>query len=190
MGFSGMRQRMAIASGLLAITPIFSMDEPTVGIDPQGAKEIREFIEKLNTDFGQTVFLTTHYMREAEMLCDRVAIMDRGRILACDSPHTLKEKLREIPIAKIEVSSTHTDFSFMETIPGVVGYSQTRNIQTGITTLKVMARDESVFSDIASMVNKENSKILSINKAEPTLEDVYISLVGKGFEEAEVSTNE
>jgi len=188
---TGYKQRLNLARGLMNDPKILFLDEPTLGLDVLTAKRIRSYIINwAKQETKGTVLLTTHYMAEADEMCDRVAIIDHGKILACDSPQVLKEKLREIPIAKLEVSSIHADLSFIENLKGVVGYSQTRNIQTGTTTLKVMARDESNFSEIVSKLNEEKVKVLSINKAEPTLEDVYISLVGKGFEEEETSTHD
>jgi ABC-2 type transport system ATP-binding protein len=130
-----------------------------------------------------TVLLTTHYMAEADEMCDRVAIIDRGRILACDSPLTLKQKLKENVIMRVEVSSVQADFGFMEKMAGVIGFSQTRSIQTDTTALEVMVRDESIFSKVLAKLEEQKLKILAVNKAEPTLEDVYISLVGRGFEQ-------
>jgi len=187
---TGYKQRLNLARGLMNDPKILFLDEPTLGLDVLTAKKLRTYIiDWAKRETKGTVLLTTHYMAEADEMCDRVAIIDRGRILACDSPNTLKEKLKEFPISKLEVFSISVNFSFLDNMQGVVGYSQTRNIQTGITTLKVMTRDESVFSDIESQLNKENLKVLSINKTDPTLEDVYISLVGKGFEEGEASNH-
>jgi ABC-2 type transport system ATP-binding protein len=135
-----------------------------------------------------TVLLTTHYMAEADEMCDRVAIIDHGRILVCDSPFRLKENLKENVIMRVEVSSVQADFGFMEKTAGIVGSSQTRSIQTNTTTLKVMVKDEDVFSKILAKLEQQKLKILAINKAEPTLEDVYISLCGRGFEDQAEAT--
>ena len=122
-------------------------------------------------------------------MCDRVAIISNGRILACDTPQKLKDDLSETPITKIEVASVEADFSFVEKMTGVVGYSETRNIQTGVTNLKVMARNIKVVSQIEARLNEQKLKVLSTNEAEPTLEDVYVRLVGKGFAEVEEKAN-
>jgi ABC-type multidrug transport system ATPase subunit len=82
------------------------------------------------------------------------------------------------------------DFDFMEKMKEIVGFTQTRSIQTDTTTLKVIVRDEKAFSKITSRLEQQKLKILSVNKAEPTLEDVYISLVGRGFEEQEAQSSE
>jgi len=186
---TGYKQRLNLARGLLNDPKILFLDEPTLGLDVLTSKKLRSYIvDWAKRERKGTVLLTTHYMAEADEMCDRVAIIDRGRILVCDSPLTLKEKLKENVIMKVEVSSVQADFGFMEKMEGVVGYSQTRSIQTDTTTLKVMVRDERVFSEILSKLEGQKLKILSSNKAEPTLEDVYISLVGRGFEEeSEVS---
>lgn len=187
---TGYKQRMSLARGLLNDPKILFLDEPTLGLDVLTAKRLRTYvINWAKRDKKGTVLLTTHYMAEADEMCDRVAIINDGRILACDSPQTLKQNLLETPIAKIEVSSVQTDFGFIGKMQGVVGYSEVRNIQTGVTTLKVMVRDEKVFSEIETRLNAEKLKVLSVNETEPTLEDVYIRLVGKGFAEVEEKTD-
>ncbi len=187
---TGYKQRMSLARGLLNDPKVLFLDEPTLGLDVLTAKRLRNYIiDWAKKESKGTVLLTTHYMAEADEICDRVAIINTGRILACDAPHVLKENLKGTPIARIEVSSVQTDFSFIEKMPGIVGYSETRNIQTGITSLKVMVKKDSIFSEIESRLNKEKLKVLTINKTDPTLEDVYVRLVGKGFEEAEEKTD-
>lgn len=183
---TGFKQRMSLARGLLNDPKILFLDEPTLGLDVLTAKRLRTYvIDWAKREKKGTVLLTTHYMAEADEMCDRVAIINNGKILACDSPTALKENLKATPIAKIDVSSIQADFSFIQKMRGVVGCSETRSIQTGVTSLKVMAQNEKVFSDIMSKLNEEKLKVLSINETEPTLEDVYIRLVGKGFEQAE-----
>jgi ABC-2 type transport system ATP-binding protein len=187
---TGYKQRLNLARGLLNDPKILFLDEPTLGLDVLTSKNLRNYIvDWAKKERKGTVLLTTHYMAEADEMCDRVAIIDHGKILACDNPLTLKEKLKENVIMRIEVSSMQADFSFMEKMGGIVGYSQTRSIQTDTTTLKVMVLDEKTFSMITSKLEEQKLKILSINKAEPTLEDVYISRVGRGFEDEEAGTS-
>lgn len=181
---TGYKQRLNFARGLLNNPKILFLDEPTLGLDVLTSKKLRGYIvDWAKREMKGTVLLTTHYMAEADEMCDRVAIIDRGKILVCDSPLKLKEDLKENVIMKVEVSSVQADFGFMDKLEGVVGYSQTRSIQTDTTTLKVVVRDEKVFSKITSKLQEQKLKILSESKAEPTLEDVYISLVGRGLEE-------
>ena len=187
---TGYKQRMSLARGLLNDPKILFLDEPTLGLDVLTAKRLRNYVvDWSKRQMKGTVLLTTHYMAEADEMCDRVAIISNGRILACDTPQKLKANLRETPIAKIEVSSVQADFGVVEAMKGVVGFSETRNIQTGTTTLKVMVNDSKVFSTIESMLSKQDLKVLSLNESEPTLEDVYIKLVGKGFAEVEEKTD-
>jgi ABC-2 type transport system ATP-binding protein len=181
---TGYKQRLNLARGLLSDPKVLFLDEPTLGLDVLTSKKIRGYIvDWAKKERKGTVLLTTHYMAEADEMCDRVAIIDRGRILACDSPLTLKENLKENVVMRVEVSSVQADFSFMEKMAGVIGFSPTRSIQTDTTTLKVMVRDEPIFSKILAKLEEQKLKILAVNKAEPTLEDVYISLVGRGFEQ-------
>jgi ABC-2 type transport system ATP-binding protein len=186
---TGYKQRLNLARGLLNNPRILFLDEPTLGLDVLTGMKLRAYIvDWAKREKEGTVLLTTHYMAEADEMCDRVAIIDRGRILACDSPRTLKQKLQESFIMKLEVSSVQADFSFVEGIDGVIGYSQTRSIQTDTTSFKVMLAEESVFSTIVEKLEARNLKILSTSEVEPTLEDVYISLVGRGFGEREEPT--
>ncbi len=183
---TGYMQRLNLARGMLNDPKILFLDEPTLGLDVLTSKKLRGYIvDWAKREKKGTVLLTTHYMAEADEMCDRVAIIDRGKILACDSPLTLKKNLEENVIMKVEVSSVQADFAFIEKMKDIVGYSQTRSIQTDTTTLKVIACDEAAFSKITSKLEQKKLKILSVNKAEPTLEDIYISLVGRGFEEEE-----
>ena len=183
---TGYKQRLNLARGLLNNPKILFLDEPTLGLDVLTGKKLRGYIvDWAKREKKGTALLTTHYMAEADEMCDRVAIIDRGRILACDSPLKLKQKLQENVIIKVEVSSVQADFSFAQEMKGVIGYSQTRSIQTDTTSFKVMVTEEKVFSDVLSKLEKQDLKILAVNKAEPTLEDVYISLVGRGFEAGE-----
>ncbi|UCE95865.1 MAG: ABC transporter ATP-binding protein [Candidatus Bathyarchaeota archaeon] len=188
---TGYKQRLNLARGLLNNPKVLFLDEPTLGLDVLTSKKLRAYIvDWAKREKEGTVLLTTHYMAEADEMCDRVAIIDRGRILACDSPLRLKQKLEDNFIMKVEVSSVQADFSFVDDMKGVIGYSQTRSIQTDTTSFKVMLTEEKIFSKIMLKLKEQNLKILSANEVEPTLEDVYISLVGRGFEEGEKTTHE
>src|SRR5438093_272443 len=90
---TGMRQRLALARALLPNPPLVVLDEPTVGLDPQASRDLRDRVRELKSQ-GRTVLLTTHYMEEADQLCDRVAIIDHGRIVALDTPAALKRTIR------------------------------------------------------------------------------------------------
>lgn len=184
---SGYKQRLNLARGLINDPHILFLDEPTLGLDVLTAKNLRNYMANWAKEKKGTVLLTTHYMAEADEMCNRVAIIDQGRILACNSPQTLKDDLAKNPSAKLDIASDNINLDFLKAIEGIIGFTQTRNIQTGITTLKVVASDESTLSKIVTRMKRQNLKVLSMSETEPTLEDVYISLVGKGFEEAEAA---
>jgi len=181
---SGMRQRMALANGLLMQKPIFFMDEPTIGIDPRGAREIREYIQRLNRELEQTMFLTTHYMREAEMLCDRVAIMDLGKIIACDSPNNLKKKIAVHSILEIHgynlSSEIATDLKQIEAVENAVCTIHDHALGSG--TLRIYTDDtEKSLPKVIHTLEKRGTHIRSIQEDKPTLEDVFIKLCGKSL---------
>ena len=183
---TGYKQRLNLARGLLNNPKMLFLDEPTLGLDVLTGQKLRGYIvDWAKREKKGTVLLTTHYMAEADEMCDRVAIIDRGRILACDSPLRLKEQLEKNVIMRVEVSSVQAYFGFVKDMVGVIGYSQMRSIQTDTTTFKVMVTEEKFFSDIMSKLEEQKLKIISVNRAEPTLEDVYISLVGRGFADEE-----
>jgi ABC-2 type transport system ATP-binding protein len=99
---SGMKQRIAIAKALLANPPVLLLDEPTIGLDPQSARNLRELISEIKQE-GRTILLTTHYMEEADQLCDRVGIIDLGQIIALDTPASLKKSIKQLDIMQLEV---------------------------------------------------------------------------------------
>jgi ABC-2 type transport system ATP-binding protein len=129
----------------------------------------------------KTVLLTTHYMAEADQLCDRIAIIDDGKILACDAPDTLKRLVKTSTMLKIDVTLLNNK-SVLGDIPGVEKFTYTDDPASNLTSLKFLLQDESAVSDIVSEIVHSGAKILALRKTEPTLEDVFIKMVGKGFE--------
>src|SRR5215475_1208626 len=100
---TGMRQRVAIAKALLARPPILLLDEPTLGLDPQAARNLRELIAQLKQE-GHTILLTTHYMEEADQLSDRIGIIDTGKVIALDTPEGLKRRIDQKEVIRLEVT--------------------------------------------------------------------------------------
>src|SRR5512145_1047819 len=107
---TGMRQRIAIAKALLARPPILLLDEPTLGLDPQAARNLRELIAQLKQE-GHTILLTTHYMEEADQLSDRIGIIDTGKVIALDTPEGLKRRIDQKEIIRLELSGWHDDLA-------------------------------------------------------------------------------
>jgi ABC-2 type transport system ATP-binding protein len=179
---TGMRQKMNVIRGFVTDPDILFLDEPTLGLDVSASRVIRDYIvEWVEKRPEKTVLLTTHYMAEADQLCDRIAIIDDGKILACDSPDHLKRLVKTSTLLKIDVTLLN-DKSTLGKIQGVDKFTFTDDPASNLTSLKFVLRDESAVSDIVSEIVHSGAKILALRKTEPTLEDVFIKMVGKGFE--------
>jgi len=179
---TGQRQKMNVIRGFVTNPEIIFLDEPTLGLDVNAARTVREFVvDWIREDRNRTVLLTTHYMMEADELCDRIAIIDDGRILACDTPHNLKKLVGMNSTLTLSVGGLN-DINDFDSIPGIGNFSSTMDAGGNATTLRFVLEDESSVSDIVSTVLGKGSKILSLQKTEPTLEDVFIKLVGRGLE--------
>lgn len=178
---SGQRQKMNMIRGFVTDPQILFLDEPTLGLDVNASRIIRSYVRNwVKGGEGKTVLLTTHYMREAEELCDRVAIIDQGSILACDSPENLKRLVKRESIFKLEVD-TLSDLRFGE-ISGVKSFASKEDAHRGATRLTFVLDNESAVSDIVSKILHQGSRIHSLQKTEPTLEDVFVSMVGRAIE--------
>lgn len=179
---TGMRQKMNVIRGFVTDPDILFLDEPTLGLDVNASRVIRNYIvEWVEKRPDKTVLLTTHYMAEADQLCDRIAIIDDGKILACDAPDTLKRLVKTSTMLKIDVTLLNNK-SVLDKIPGVEKFTYTDDPASNLTSLKFVLQDESAVSDIVSEIVHSGAKILALRKTEPTLEDVFIKMVGKGFE--------
>jgi ABC-2 type transport system ATP-binding protein len=179
---TGQRQKMNIVRGFVTDPEIIFLDEPTLGLDVNASRVIRDYIvEWVEGRPDRTVLLTTHYMAEADELCDRIAIIDQGRILACDTPRNLKGMVKTNTTFSLDVTMMREKPSF-DTLKGVGKFSSSDDAERGLTHLKFILEDEGVVSDIVSGVLKSGSKIVSLRKTEPTLEDVFIQMVGKGLD--------
>jgi ABC-2 type transport system ATP-binding protein len=182
---TGLRQKMNIVRGFLTDPEVLFLDEPTLGLDVGASRDVRRFIPSwIKEDSNRTVLLTTHYMAEADELCNRVAIINKGQVLACDSPSVLKRKLRKEAIFNFEVESTlPVQQNALTGIPGVMRVDQLP--QDGFTNLEMILMDESVLSSVIMEFNHQGLRIRSMQKREPTLEDVFVELVGARMEEIE-----
>ncbi|AEG19345.1 ABC transporter ATP-binding protein [Methanobacterium paludis] len=163
----GMRQRVGIARALIHDPPILIFDEPTMGLDPATANTIRSFIRKLKGD--KTMILCTHYMQEAEELCDRVAVMNRGTLLDAGTPDYLKSKVHGDVIFNVIVND-----------PSSVDKNKIRNFKS-VEAMDIVGDEFHISlnsrAEIASITDVFADKVLSISTKEPTLEDVFINMV-------------
>ncbi|MEA3557854.1 MAG: ATP-binding cassette domain-containing protein [Candidatus Thermoplasmatota archaeon] len=174
---TGMKQRINVIRALLNEPKVLFLDEPTLGLDPQSTAEIREFIRKINKASGTTIILTTHMMVEADLLCDRIGIIDRGKIVALDTPENLKKMISgtsntilEIDIANMN-SSIRTKLEELDTVNKVTLDSDTK--------LTVRANGDDAFDNIIDTIRGQNGKITRMKNLEPTLEDVFLHLTGR-----------
>lgn len=187
---SGMRQRLVIAKGLLPSVPIMFMDEPTIGIDPQGAQSIRVLIQQMSRREGQTIFFTTHYLHEAEMLCNRVAILSHGRILAVETPEKLKAGLQSQRIYLIQVVniSQHLKDHLLN-IKGVTkGNFTVLDSAIGKADIRIHIEADDALDEVVSAIRKEGVVIKSVHRVKPTLEDAYLSIASEGGSKWETMT--
>ncbi len=177
---TGFKQRLNLARGFINEPKVLFLDEPTLGLDVINSKHIRQYLKNwVRCDKSRTVLLTTHYMAEAEEICDRIAIIYNGSIVTCETPQVLKASLAEDITVQIEVRNGSSDLIFKD-LGGIIGSSIQDN-NNGVTKIKVVIDDESRISDLVSLLTKEGCKILSINTSGPSLEDVYIKYVGRGI---------
>lgn len=184
---TGLRQKMNIIRGFMTDPQVLFLDEPTLGLDVNAARDIRQFVRQwVNEDRTRTLLLTTHYMVEADELCDRVAIINDGKVLAVDSPAALKATLSDQSIYKIHVSALdEQDFATLKTIKGVSHGIQKQDEEG--SQLELSLANDAVLSNLMSFLTDRGSSILALHKREPSLEDVFVKLVGKSLNETEGS---
>jgi ABC-2 type transport system ATP-binding protein len=175
---------MNIVRGFITDPQTIFLDEPTLGLDVSAARDVRRFVRNWMQRPGKTMLLTTHYMVEADELCDRVAIIDRGQVLACDTPANLKRRLQREAIFHIETSYLPDGSSDgFDLIPGVNKVTRTHGDNR--TSFDFLLQAEDVLAPVMARLTEKSAKILTLQKHEPTLEDVFVDLVGRGLGEGE-----
>jgi ABC-2 type transport system ATP-binding protein len=182
---TGLRQKMNIVRGFLTDPAVLFLDEPTLGLDVGASRDVRKLIRGwLDANTSRTLLLTTHYMVEAEELCDRVAIINKGRVLACDTPANLKRNLQRDAIFEIETSRLNG-----LTRPTIENLSEVRKVVLteieGGAKLEIALVEESGLASVINMLTQRDIKVIRLSKREPTLEDVFMELVGQRMEEVE-----
>lgn len=173
---TGMRQRMNVVRALLNMPQVLFLDEPTLGLDPQSSVEIRDFIKKLNRENGTTVVITTHMMVDADLLCDRIAIVDHGKIVALDTSANLKKLISgaDTTIVKLDIANLTSEI--IETIRALKCTDSVT--QENSTTLKILVHGEEAFNSVIDAIRVKNGKINSMENLQPTLEDVFLHITG------------
>jgi ABC-2 type transport system ATP-binding protein len=173
-----MKRRLSIAMGVIHQPQILFLDEPTPGLDPQSARTIRELIKDLNKN-DSTIFLTTHQIEEANQLCDRIAIIDYGRIVAIDSPENLKTRIKGVQSVEISLEATKTqksskeydsDFSQLNGVRNVIKIGDKWRLYTDDPT--------NLLSTLFKYAEKNQARIITLNTLTPSLEEVYLDIIG------------
>jgi ABC-2 type transport system ATP-binding protein len=180
----GMRRRLEIARGLLHEPKVLFLDEPTLGLDPQTRNHLWDYIDKLNKEKGITIILTTHYMEEADKLCHRIAIIDKGTIIAMDSSGNLKN---DIGGDVITIVSPQRDalYSAIKSIPEI------KNIELHDSSITIGIQNaEKHVAHIVNVASGNNIEITSLSIHKPTLEDVFLHFTGRTIREEEASVKD
>jgi ABC-2 type transport system ATP-binding protein len=170
----GMKRRLNLAVGLVHMPKVLFLDEPTTGFDPQARLAVWEIIKQFQAK-GVTILLTTHYMDEADYLCDRVAVMDDGKIIALDRPEVLKHSIGKLEA--IELKAAKVPRKLMAELRKLRGIKKVVRLPEGLRLLTPSA--DRVLSQVAKAVTEAGVSIDSLHIVEPTLEDVFIKLTGK-----------
>lgn len=182
---TGLRQKMNIVRGFMTDPDVLFLDEPTLGLDVGASREVRKFIRNwVDENPSRSLLLTTHYMVEADELCDRVAIINKGKVLACDTPENLKRGLQSEAIYQMEISSINgTSIETFQNLAGV--RCATHSPQDGYSILELILEREEVISSVVNTMTDSEIRIINLQKRQPTLEDVFVDLVGRSMEEVE-----
>jgi ABC-2 type transport system ATP-binding protein len=176
----GMRKRLDIGGGLLNMPKVLFLDEPTLGLDIQTRYKIWEYIKKIHNEFGMSIFLTTHYMEEADKLCDNISIIDNGKITTTGSPRELKNALGN-EIVVFEIDSSDKIDTFVSDIKKI---ATVKDVSTDGTMITVFTTSgDQLTPQIFQHANNLAIKIESISLTKPTLDDVFLSHTGRELRE-------
>ena len=179
----GMKRKLALARALLADPPILLLDEPTTGLDVTSSRNIRDFIKNdLSKKHGKTVLYTTHYIEEVSQMCDRVAIMNKGKIVALDTPDALKGMAKKGEVADIVVKNmSEAQVNSLRGLEGVSGLaSEVEDSVLGQRRLRVRLENVNALPMVLDFFFREKIKLVNFRQEEPTLEDAFIELTGAG----------
>ena len=177
---------MNFARGFVSDPEVLFLDEPSLGMDVTAARTLRAFVAQwVREKAGRTVLLTTHYMAEAEELCDRLAIIDRGRVLACDSPAALRRQVQGGQHVELEVRGLEGGEGAVPALPGIPAAWGAPHPERGTRTLKFRLAPERALVDVLHHLERLGFRVDGVATRETTLEDVFIAVVGRGLEDTE-----
>ena len=177
----GQKQRLAVACALVSRPELLFLDEPTTGLDPQSRRSLWEIIAGFRAG-GNTVLLTTHYMEEAERLCDRVAIMDHGKVIALDSPRQLIASLGAEHVVEFALADGAATDAFLGELPGLPGV---RSVRTAVDRIALTVRElHRTLPALMSLIERRGAVLSSLTTHNATLEDVFVALTGRQLRDA------
>ena len=180
---TGQRQRMNFARGFVSDPEILFLDEPTLGMDVNAARVLREFVmEWVRAEAGRTVLLTTHYMAEADQMCDRIAIIDRGAVLACDAPAALRRSVEGGQHVELEVLGVPDGFTDVDGVPVTWG---SPHPERGTHTLRLRLADGGRLPLVLRTLETRGVVVRGVSTRETSLEDAFIAIVCRGLDDGE-----
>jgi ABC-2 type transport system ATP-binding protein len=184
---TGQRQRMNFARAFVSEPEVVFLDEPTLGMDVNAARTLREFVLSwVRERAGRTVLLTTHYMTEADQLCDRVAIIDRGRLLACDSPAGLRRQVQGGQHVELEVRADGAPAPDLA-LDGIQVVWGAMHPERGTRTVKFRLPPGDALGSVLRGLEGRDIRVESVATRETSLEDAFIAIVGRGLDEGPTS---
>jgi len=170
----GMKRALTIAAALIHNPKILFLDEPTVGLDVMTARSLRNLIKNLQSQ-GITIFLTTHYLEEADILCDRIAILVKGKIVKTDSPQNIKSSIEQESV--IEFVFDRDISQFIKTLSEHLSESKVTAID--LNKIKILGGNpNNIFNSVSNLAKADNFEISSINTIKPSLEDAFVKITG------------
>jgi ABC-2 type transport system ATP-binding protein len=184
----GVRRRFEVARGFMTSPDVVFLDEPTIGFDIKARMDLWQQIKKARENEGVTVSLTTHYIEEADYLCDRVAIIDQGKIIAMDTPANLKEAVGTDLISLQIANLKEKGAEFVKTVRQLSWVKDATESNAGV--LLDVERGEGRTAELVEFAEKHGFVITSLDEREPNLEDVFVQLTGKTIREAEGAAKE
>ena len=176
-GFSkGMKQKLAIVRATVHRPPVLFLDEPTAGLDPESAKEIRDMMAQLSEHEKCTILLSTHHLEDAEKLCRRVLIMNKGKCLLVGTPDELRQRISGIPVIEVNLTEVTS-----KVLAAVNATSMAQEVKQRQTTLLVSVKDARLATpELVRAIVEAEGQILSVNVLRPSLEEAYLKLVKGG----------
>lgn len=182
---TGMRQKVNFCRGLISRPKILFLDEPTLGLDVGAARALRTYTKEwIRSEPGRSVLLTTHYMLEADELCERVAIIANGRLAAEGSPSELKQQVQQETLLRVTTGYLGDGVAVFAQVDGTERFTYEHH--NGQTELLFFLRDDRPIAEVLRLLSSAGKQVISLQKSEPTLEDVFLKLVGRRLRDENV----